>query len=70
MVGARRKLREVTGITVNADGQESEAEFEWEWVIAADAKTLQISFPADAQKGKGSFRLYDDGWRMKEIALR
>jgi hypothetical protein len=31
---------------------------------------MKTGFPADAQKGKGSFRLYDDGWRMKEIALR
>jgi hypothetical protein len=69
-VVARRKIIEVTGITGDQDGQSSQAEFDWRWIASSEAKVFGITYAADAKKGQATFRHYDDGWRMVNIALK
>jgi hypothetical protein len=72
IVLARRKLNEVTGITTDSGGKESEAEFSWEWApTGADAKMFADRMPAaGVQKGRAAFQLYDDGWRITQIEFQ
>jgi hypothetical protein len=70
IVLARRELNEVTGITaMEAGGKMSLANFSWEWVPTTDVKDFPDRFPAGVQKGEAGFQLYDDGWRIAEIAF-
>ena len=69
VVLARRKLNEVTGITADPGGKESAAEFNWEWIPTDDGKLFADRIPAGVQKGQAAFQLYDDGWRLAQIAL-
>jgi hypothetical protein len=72
---ARKKLDEVTGITApgdNASGSSanrSVVEFNWEWIISPGADTLAERLPKGVQKGRAELQLYDDGWRVTDIAL-
>ena len=69
VVLARRKIDEVTGITVDPGGKESAAEFNWEWMPTDDGKLFPGRVPPGVQKGQAAFQLYDDGWRLAQIAL-
>jgi hypothetical protein len=69
VVLARRKIDEVTGITADPGGKESGAEFNWEWMPTDDGKLFPDRVPAGVQKGQAAFQLYDDGWRLGQIAL-
>jgi hypothetical protein len=68
---AQRKMLGVTGITADAGGKESIAEFEWKWSITPNGKTFgnQVGVTTDVHKGRASFRLYDDGWRIAGMDL-
>lgn len=66
---ARRKMNEVTGIMTDPGGRQSLAEFTWEWVPTAEGKIFADRIPTGVQKGRTSFQLYDDGWRITGIEL-
>jgi hypothetical protein len=70
IVLARRKINEVSGIKMDPGGKEADVEFIWEWVPTADAKIFADRVPAGMQEGQATFQLYDDGWRITQIALR
>jgi hypothetical protein len=67
---ARKKINEVTGITADPGGKASVADFNWEWAPTADATTFPNQVPTGAQKGHAAFQLYDDGWRITQIAFQ
>jgi len=69
VVLAQRRVNQVTGITADPAGKESEAEFDWEWAAAPDAKNFPGLVPTDMRKGRGDFQLYDDGWRLTHIQI-
>lgn len=69
VVCARRKIDEVTGITADSGGKVSAAEFNWEFVLTDDGKVFADRIPTGVQKGQAAFQLYDDGWRITQMAL-
>lgn len=67
---ARRSLKQVTGIAVTSDNVGlTVGEFDWDWEFTPDGILFSDRVPKGVKKGKATFQLYDDGWRIKDIEL-
>ncbi len=58
------KLVSVEGIAMSGDGTQATVDFKWFWVGGPMENTENLFL------GHALFKLYDDGWRIDESALR
>jgi hypothetical protein len=68
VVLAHRSAIQVTGITSDPGGTQSEAVFNWEWPPTPNASNFPGTVPGGIENGQAAFQLYDDGWRLTQIA--
>ena len=74
---AHRELEKVTGITDSTRPGMKEAKFTWRFSLTALGKELSSKSPKIGDKyspgsshdGTAFFRLYDDGWRLEQVAF-
>lgn len=62
---AQRQLVEVTGLTSDAEKTSATAEFTWRWV----PEMGHIAVEPGIRAGAAGMRLYDDGWRVLNVAF-
>lgn len=70
VVLARKKIGNVTGITMDGGAKQGQAEFTWQWDPTAAAKDFPGQVPLGVHQGVAALQLYDDGWRLEELQLR
>jgi hypothetical protein len=68
----RRELIEITGITVDSDRTRATVEFSYKVIqekagVIGPVPAELTKALAEPRKGTAAFKLYDDGWRLKEI---
>jgi hypothetical protein len=60
-----KKLLAVTGILLGTGDRSADVEYTWTWIVTEKGKSLLGEIQSDqVERGKASFQLYDDGWRV------
>lgn len=60
-----KRLLAITGILFGIANKSAGVEYTWSWVVTDKGKSLLGRIQSDEiQRGKTSFQLYDDGWRV------